>query len=96
QVADKLDAFTKKLRGFAPANARPSAPITLELLSQLENVFDAVQHVDAAPTPALNAAGADIQGRAKEVMERWQAFVSQEIPALNRDLEAAGLARLPD
>jgi hypothetical protein len=29
-------------------------------------------------------------------MERWQAFVSQEIPALNRDLEAAGLTRLPD
>jgi photosystem II stability/assembly factor-like uncharacterized protein len=96
QVADKLDAFTKKLRGFAPANARPSAPITLEVLSQLENIFDAVQHADAAPTPALTTAGADIQRRVNEVAERWKTFIAQEIPALNRDLEAAGLARLPD
>ena len=96
QVAEQLDAFTKKLREFAPPNSRPGAPITLEVLAQLETVFDRVQHVDAAPTPALAAAGAEIERRAKEVVERWQAFVSQDIPALNRDLEAAGLGKIPD
>ena len=96
QVVDKLDAFTKKLREFAPANSRPGARITLEVLAQLETVFDRVQHVDAAPTPALTAAGAEIERRAKEVVERWKMFVSQDIPALNRDLQAAGLEQLPE
>jgi hypothetical protein len=95
-VAEKLDAFAKKLREFAPPNSRPGAPITLEVLGQLETVFDRVQHVDAAPTPALTTAGAEIQRRAKEVVERWKTFASQEIPALNRDLEAAGLEKIPE
>ena len=96
EVANKLDAFTKKLREFAPPNSRPGAPVTLEVLAQLETVFDRVQHVDAAPTPVLTAAGAEVERRAKEVVERWKTFVSQDIPALNRDLEAAGLEKIPD
>ena len=95
-MMEQLDAFTKKLREFGPANPRPGAPLTLEVLGQLETVFDRVQHVDAAPTPALGAASADIQRRAKEVVERWQVFVSQDLPPLNRNLEAAGLEKLPD
>jgi len=95
-VAEKLDAFAKKLREFAPPNSRPGAPLTLEVLAQLETVFDRVQHVDAAPMPALSAAGAEIQRRAKEVVERWRSFVAQDIPALNRDLETAGLEKIPE
>jgi photosystem II stability/assembly factor-like uncharacterized protein len=96
EVADKLDSFTKKLLEFAPPDSRPGAPITLEVLAQLETVFDGIQDVDAAPTPALTVAAAEIQRRAKEVMERWKTFVSQEIPALNHELEAAGLEKIPD
>ena len=96
EVTDRLDAFTKKLREFAPPNSRPGAPVTLEVLAQLETVFDRVQHVDAAPTPVLTAAGAEVERRAKEVVERWKTFVSQDIPALNRELEAAGLEKVSD
>jgi photosystem II stability/assembly factor-like uncharacterized protein len=96
KLIEQLDAFAKKLREFAPPNSRAGAPISLEVLSQLETVFERVQDVDAAPTPALTAAGVEISRRAKEVIERWQTFMSQEVPALNRDLKAAGLEAIPD
>jgi hypothetical protein len=95
-LIEQLDAFAKKLREFAPANSRPGAPISLEVLTQLETVFARVEEVDAAPTPALTAAGAEISRRTKEVVQRWQAFVSQDVPAFNRDLKAAGLETIPD
>jgi hypothetical protein len=62
----------------------------LDVLQKLESLFADMQRVDAAPTPTVRAAVAEIVGAVPSAMQRWQAVESQDLPVLNRQLEAAG------
>jgi hypothetical protein len=42
----------------------------------------------------VKAAVADVVREAPDMIERWQTFVSQDLPALNRELESAGIGKL--
>jgi hypothetical protein len=47
---------------------------------------------DAAPTATQTAALAAVEKDDAEVMARWKAIKSTDLPALNRQLSGAGLA----
>jgi photosystem II stability/assembly factor-like uncharacterized protein len=94
-VTAQLDVVNKKLQEIAGLpRPRASATLSLELLEKLQSLFRSLQEVDAAPTPVLRAAVADLQRESKSIMARWQAIGAQDLPALNRQLEAAGLKKI--
>jgi hypothetical protein len=78
------------LQDIAGPPLRPGAPLRLDILQKLENLFADMQRVDAAPAPSVRAAVAEIVAAAPSAMQRWQAVESQDLPALNRQLEAVG------
>ncbi|MGZ5022407.1 MAG: VPS10 domain-containing protein, partial [Chthoniobacterales bacterium] len=93
-IKEQLEAFAKKLREFSPANQRPGAPPSFDLLDKAQQLFGTVQHVDAAPTPRVRTAVAEVLTASPAIVQRWKTFISQEIPALNQALEKAGLEKL--
>jgi photosystem II stability/assembly factor-like uncharacterized protein len=95
EVGSQLDALNKKLQELAgPPSRRASATLSLELLEKLGTLFGNIQEVDAAPTVAVRAAVADLQRESPSIIQRWQAIEGQDLPALNRQLEAAGFAKI--
>jgi hypothetical protein len=90
-VTQQLDAFAKTLSQFAPANPRPFAPLTFDLLTKVQSLFSQLQDVDAAPRPIVKAAVADVTRDVPQAIERWQKVVAQDLPALNAQLTAAGV-----
>jgi photosystem II stability/assembly factor-like uncharacterized protein len=94
-VTAQLDDLNKKLQEIAgPPSRRASAALSLDLLEKLGTLFGNIQEVDAAPTPAVRAAVADLQRESQSIIQRWRAIESQDLPALNRQLEAAGFGKI--
>jgi hypothetical protein len=92
-VRADLETMLKKLRGFAPPNARPGTPPTFGVRDEAQRLFGMLQDVDAPPTPRLKGAVADLQKQSDEAIRRWHELVL-EVPTLNAKLESAGLAHL--
>ena len=101
-LADAVSAFDKKLGsilgggggpgGFgAAASASPTLGRSAGVIAALYGELD---RSDAAPTAAqlaaIEATGKDFS----EVLKLWQEFQATEVPALNRQLKAAGLTEL--
>lgn len=87
-----IDALGKKLQELTgAATARPGAPLNLVVLARAQTLFGVIQDVDAAPTIQVTAAVADVQREVQTFLGRWRAIESQDIPALNQQLQAAGL-----
>jgi photosystem II stability/assembly factor-like uncharacterized protein len=93
-VTPQLDGFAKTLAQFAPKNARNNAPPSFEPLDNLTSLFSQLQEVDADPRPSVKAAVADLMRDLPHVIERWQIVIAQDLPALNGQLEAAGLGKI--
>jgi photosystem II stability/assembly factor-like uncharacterized protein len=95
-ITAQVDALGKKLQELTGASAtpRPGTPLNLGVLTRLRTLFGVLQEVDAAPTAQVTAAVADLQNEIAAVLERWRAMQSQDIPALNQQLKAAGLAEI--
>ncbi len=93
-MKERLEKFAHELQTFAPPNARPGAPLSLNALARLESLFSTLQDVDAAPTARVKAAVPEVLREATAVQERWRKFVDETLPELNRQLEAAGLDKL--
>ncbi|HEY0545478.1 MAG TPA: hypothetical protein VGC91_08895 [Pyrinomonadaceae bacterium] len=90
-VAAQIDALNKKLQELTnAANRRPGAPLNLTVLTKLQTLFAIIQTVDAAPTAQVAVAVLEVRREAASLIERWRAIESQDIPGLNRQLQAAG------
>jgi hypothetical protein len=63
-------------------------------LDSAKDLFQEIQGVDAAPTDRVKAAVNDVRSQATELTKRWKEIVEQEMPALDQELQAAGLPRL--
>ncbi|PYK70157.1 MAG: hypothetical protein DME44_12305, partial [Verrucomicrobia bacterium] len=59
-----------------------------------KDLFHQIQGVDAAPTDRVKAAVTAVRSQAAELTKRWREIIEQEVPALDRELQAAGLSRL--
>ncbi|HEV2826535.1 MAG TPA: hypothetical protein VGW76_02960 [Pyrinomonadaceae bacterium] len=93
-VKKNLDALNSKLDLLVGAEGRPVDPASKTIpvtTARLRTLFSVMQSVDLAPTPAVVLAVTQLQADAQLLMTRWQAIVSQDVPALNQELRAAGL-----
>jgi hypothetical protein len=96
-VADAINALRKKASALAGArgggvSGGPSPELSLSRASgEVGGLYAQVNHVDAAPTATQTAALAAAEKDEAEVMARWKAIKSTDIPSLNRQLGGAGL-----
>jgi photosystem II stability/assembly factor-like uncharacterized protein len=96
-VADAVSALRAKesaLLGsrpgrFAPA---PSAATLSRVAGEAGGLYGQAGGADVAPTATLMAALAEVQKDYGEVMGRWKAIKFRDLPALNSQLSAGGLA----
>ncbi|MDQ2659301.1 MAG: glycoside hydrolase, partial [Verrucomicrobiota bacterium] len=92
---DKFAAAEKELREFGSKNGRPGAPLSLGALGKIESLFHTLQEADATPTPRVKDAVPLVLREAEEAKSRWQKFIANELPAINQQLQAAGVKPLP-
>jgi photosystem II stability/assembly factor-like uncharacterized protein len=93
-VEDKLNALTNQLKELGPPNPRPGAPPSLHALDSAKNLFNEIQGVDASSTDRVKAAVGEVRLQATSLKERWPKITSQDVPALDNELQAAGLPRI--
>jgi photosystem II stability/assembly factor-like uncharacterized protein len=91
-VASQVEALSKQLKDLVGAESRNPAELpSLGVLTRLETLFRVTQDVDAAPTTQVAAAAAEVEAAATKTIERWRSIEREGIPALNRQLQGAGL-----
>ncbi|MGA8617342.1 MAG: glycoside hydrolase [Candidatus Sulfotelmatobacter sp.] len=93
---DSLKTFQNKLAEVAGAQtgflAPPSDTDTLARANgQITVLYGQVWQADAPPTASQSAAAAAIERDLADVMKRWNALKTSDLPALNRDLRRANL-----
>ena len=93
---DSVQSFQKKLAAILGAGAGPLAPVSeqatlAQVSGQLTNLYGQVWQVDAEPTAAQSSAITTTEHSTGEVMRRWEALRTSDLPPLNRDLRAAHL-----
>lgn len=96
-----IDALSGKLQTLAGAGAGPgggpgagagAAGVTVATATgRVRTLFTLIEGVDVAPTPQAAAAVPDVVKDSRSLQDTWQAIKSQDIPALNQELRAAGL-----
>ena len=89
-----MNALNSKLKELGPPNPRPGATPSLQALDSAKDLFQQIQGVDAAPTDRVKAAVNDVRSLATDLTKRWKEIVAQEVAALDRELQAAGLPQL--
>jgi photosystem II stability/assembly factor-like uncharacterized protein len=96
-VKTKLDALAEKLQALtgaggggpgAGAGARVSIASTV---GRLRTLFTIIEAVDLAPTAQVAGAAPAVIKDSRGIQADWQTIRSQDIPALNQELRAAGL-----
>jgi hypothetical protein len=95
-ASDSIQAFQKKLGAILGATAGflapPSAELTLARVNgQVGTLYGQVWQVDAEPTASQLQAATAVERDSSDVMRRWDAFKSTDLPALNRELRGASL-----
>ncbi|HEY1528329.1 MAG TPA: glycoside hydrolase [Candidatus Angelobacter sp.] len=91
-----IKTLDQKLQALAGgATRRPGAgtePPTLGgLKTKFLTLFGVFQEVDVAPSTQAAAAVADLQKQLPPLMDRWNAVKSQDLPAVNKQLQGANL-----
>src|SRR5947209_8877637 len=94
ELKEKLNALTGKLRSLGPPNPRSKTELSLHVLTSVKELFEQLQAVDAAPTPSQRAAVQELQKDVPQAIEQSKRVISEEVPAVNKALEASGLPRL--
>ena len=95
-IRDAVQALQNKLAGVlgAPAGfaAPPADAVTLTRVNgQVATLYGQVWQVDAEPTSAQSEAIAIVEHDVSDVMQRWDALKTTDIPTLNRALREAKL-----
>jgi hypothetical protein len=93
-VEERLNALNSKLKELGPPNPRLDATPSLHALDSAKDLFQQIQDVDASPTDRVKAAVNNVRSQAAELTKHWKEIVEQEVPALDQELQAAGLPRL--
>jgi photosystem II stability/assembly factor-like uncharacterized protein len=93
-----IDALAAKLQALAgvggggPGGAAVGTQASIVTTTgKLRILFSLIEDVDLAPTPQAAAAVPEILRDSRSLQESWEAIKAQDIPALNKELKAAGL-----
>lgn len=96
ELKARIDSLNQKAGDLVGADAPGPAPATQQTLqsatARLRTLFIVMQAVDLAPTPQVAAAVADVSREAETLAQTWRKLQTEDIPALNKELRAAGLA----
>jgi len=95
-IHDSVEAFQNKLAAVLGASsgfsAPPSGDVTLTRVNgQVAVLYGQVWQVDAEPTASQSEATTAAEHDASEVIKRWDALKTTDLPALNRALSEANL-----
>ena len=101
-LADAVTAFDKKLTAILGGGGGPgglaAAAATAATLSRsvgtIGGLYGEIDRADAAPTAAQLAAINAAESDSTAALKLWQDFRARDLPALNRELKAAGLGEL--
>jgi hypothetical protein len=96
-VADAVAALRKKVSSISASHAESTSHASTEITlihvaGDLGGLYGAIGSADTAPTALQNAALATVERENAEVMARWKAIKSTDLPALNHQLSGAGIA----
>jgi photosystem II stability/assembly factor-like uncharacterized protein len=91
-LGEKLQALTGA-GGVGPGGGGGGgARVTVaSATGRVRTLFNLIEDVDVAPTPQVSAVIPDVLKDSHTLQESWLAIKSQDIPALNQELRAAGL-----
>jgi hypothetical protein len=96
ELKTHIDALNAKLDALAGAEGGrpdPAGKLTIQsATAKLRTLFSNIQDVDVAPTPAVVIAAQELSKDSQLLATQWQAIRSQDVPSLNQELRAAGLA----
>jgi photosystem II stability/assembly factor-like uncharacterized protein len=100
-VARAIGALEAKVTGLLGGDSAEDDASSLSTLDPLVHavlgLYETVEQADAAPTAAQVRVASTLEERLGGLRQQWQTILTQEIPALNRKLQAAGLPVLrPD
>jgi len=93
---DFIQSFESKLTAILGAPATALAPVSDEITLTRVNrdvatLYGQVWQVDAEPTAAQSEAVASTERNVSDVMKRWNALKTSDLPSLNRLLQKANL-----
>lgn len=95
ELKARIDSLNQKVGDLVGADAPGPAPATQQTLqsatARLRTLFVVMQAVDLAPTPQVVGAVADVSREAETLAQAWRKIQTEDIPALNTELLAAGL-----
>jgi photosystem II stability/assembly factor-like uncharacterized protein len=98
QLKQSIDAALLKLAAIVGADTPgpgQSRNVTMQSNSgRIRTLLNVIQDVDLAPTPQVSAAVGEVLAESAPVMTSWQSFKAQDVPMLNKELQAAGLATI--
>ena len=99
-VKTRLDALSEKLQGLVGAGgggpggfgAGGGSRLSISAATvRVRTLFNIIEGVDAGPTQAVASAVPEVIKDSRTLESSWESIKSQEIPALNQQLRAAGL-----
>ena len=99
-VKTRLDALSEKLQGLVGAGgggpggfgAGGGSRLSISAATvKVRTLFNIIEGVDAGPTQAVASAVPEVIKDSRTLESSWESIKSQEIPALNQQLRAAGL-----
>jgi photosystem II stability/assembly factor-like uncharacterized protein len=90
QLAPFSDAMKALLSGD-PSKHRPGID---EVNGEVGQLYGGLEQADGVPTEELTKAATHVHGEVKEVVLAWNDFRENQLPALNKVLEAAHHARI--
>ncbi len=98
-ASDSVAAFKKKLAALMGGPSGMFGPVSTQLTlgrlaGEVGSLYGSVDSADAAPTAAQTAGLATVEHDFSSVMTRWHGLIETDLPALNRQLRAAGAPAL--
>jgi hypothetical protein len=99
-AGEAIDAFSKKLDAVAGegggrrGRGAPQPDSLGSVRGSMLTLMGILQDADVAPTTQTVATISEIEKKVPTVLQSWQAFQQQDIPALNQQLRAANLQEL--
>ncbi len=93
-LASQLQPFKDALKLVLEGDHAQHRPGIDEVNGEAGQLYGELEQSDNPPTEALTQAAAHVQDEVKEVVPAWESFRDQQLPALNKVLEAAHHARI--
>ncbi|HEY1498360.1 MAG TPA: glycoside hydrolase [Acidobacteriaceae bacterium] len=93
-LATELNPYRDALKALVSGDAAKHRPGLDEVNGETGQLYGELERADGVPTEALMAAVAHTQDEVKDVLPGWDDFQQNQLPALNKVLEAAHHARI--